>query len=77
MSYHPSGYIIFILRNLKFYGGWVPGVKDRGLGTGGWGLLAGYKCRGQITQAPFKLHQIKITKYYEFKGRRPAPILTF
>ena len=77
MSYPPSGYIIFILRNLNFMEAGGRGLRTGLWGGGGWGLLAGYKCRGQITQTPFKLHQIKITKYYEFKGRRPAPVLTF
>ena len=37
MMYHPpTGYIMFSLKKLKFYGGWGPGTgyEDRGLEQG-------------------------------------------
>ena len=47
MRYPPSGYIIFSLKKLKFYGGWGPNMK------------AG----GQITQTPlvWYIPKVKVT----------------
>ena len=50
MCYPLSGYIIFSLRKLKFYGGWGPDVRA---GAGGW-----------ITQTPVKKNLLSSTATY-------------